>query len=136
MILIVSDDVQLAFVGTDKLLIGWDDDCPGLVAMKVREVVWRERQDNNDKEFANWAVEVPTGWGGVEVDRPVDEEGCPGVQPEDCVCFEGGPIGHNGWPDLSLPPSSSILVTMMTMIEKEEGHSTYRLLYHSLLFSP
>jgi hypothetical protein len=60
-------------------LIGWDNDCPGLVAMKAREAVWRGRQDNNDKEFANWAIEAPTGWGGVEVDRPVDEEGWPGV---------------------------------------------------------
>jgi hypothetical protein len=75
-------------------------------------------------------------YSGVEVDRPVDEEGWPGVRPEDCVCFEGGPIGHNGWPDLSLPPSSGVLVTMTTTIEKEEGHSACRLLYHNPLFSP
>jgi hypothetical protein len=75
MILIMSDGVQLAFAGTDKLSTGWDDDCPGLVATKVREAVWRERQDRNDKEFTNWAVEAPDGWGGVEVDRLVNEEG-------------------------------------------------------------
>jgi hypothetical protein len=42
----------LAFVGTDELLTGWDDDCPGLVVMKAREVEWQKRQDSNDAEAA------------------------------------------------------------------------------------
>jgi hypothetical protein len=102
---------------------------------KARGVVWQERQDHNDAEGAKWAVEAPDGWGDVEVARPVVEEGWPGVQPEDCSCFEGGPLGSNGWPDLSLPPSGGVLVTTMTTIEKEEGHSACRLLCHSSLFS-
>jgi hypothetical protein len=115
-------------MGADELLTGWDDDCPGSVATQVREVVWQERQDQNNEVAANWAVEVPTSWGGVEVGRPVNEEGWPGVCPEDYVCFKGGPISCNGWPDLLLPSLSGVLVTMTTMIEKEEGHSTCRLL--------
>jgi hypothetical protein len=67
---------------------------------------------------------------------PVDEEGWPEVQPEDRICFEGGPIGLNGWPDLLLPSLSGILVTTMTTIEKEDRHSACRLLCHSPLFSP
>jgi hypothetical protein len=78
-------------------------------------------------------VEAPTGWGGVEVGRPVDEEGWPGVRPEDHVCFEGG---RDGWPDLSLPPSSGVLVTTTTTIEKEGGHSAQLLmLQHRQYFS-
>jgi hypothetical protein len=41
MIHIVSDDWQLTVVGTNELLTGWDDDCPGLVAMKAREAEWK-----------------------------------------------------------------------------------------------
>jgi hypothetical protein len=69
---------RLTVVGADELLTGWDDDCPGLVATKAREVVWWERQDHNDAEAAQWAVEAPDGWGGEEVARPI-EEGWPGV---------------------------------------------------------
>jgi hypothetical protein len=115
-------------------LTGWDDDCLGLVATKAREAVWHERQAHNDAAGARWAIEAPDGWGGVEVDRPVVKEGWPGVRPEDHTCFEGGPIGPNGWPDLLLPPSSGVLVTMTTTIEREEGHSACRLLCHSPLF--
>jgi hypothetical protein len=43
-------------VGTGKFLTGWDDDCPGLVATRAREAVWRERQACNDAETANWAM--------------------------------------------------------------------------------
>jgi hypothetical protein len=70
-------------MGADELLTGWDDDCPGLVATKVREAVWHERQDHNDAVAADWAVEAPDGWGGVEVVWDVVEEGWPGVRPED-----------------------------------------------------
>jgi hypothetical protein len=72
----------------------------------------------------------------VEVARPVVEKGWPRVCPEDHSCFEGGPIGSNGWPDLLLPPSSGVLVTTTTTIEEEERHSACRLLYYSPLFSP
>jgi hypothetical protein len=40
-------------VGADELFTGWDDNCPGLVAMKAREAVWQERQDQNDEVAAN-----------------------------------------------------------------------------------
>jgi hypothetical protein len=105
----------LTVVDADKLLTGWDDDCSGLVATIAREVVWQERQDHNDMEAAQWAVEAPDGWGGNAVAKPI-EEGWPGVQPED------------RWLDLPLPPSGGVLVTMTTIVEKEEGHSACRLL--------
>jgi hypothetical protein len=40
-------------VGADELLTGWDEDCPGLVAMKAREAVWQERQDQNNEVATN-----------------------------------------------------------------------------------
>jgi hypothetical protein len=84
-------------MGADELLTGWDDDCPGLVATKAREAVWQERQAHNDVETANWAVEAPDSWGGVEVARPIVEEGWPGVCPEDHgYLTEEGPLGPNG----------------------------------------
>jgi hypothetical protein len=48
-------------VGADELLTGGDDDCPGLVTTKAREVIWQERQDHNNAEAAKWAMEVPDG---------------------------------------------------------------------------
>jgi hypothetical protein len=112
-----------------SFLTGWDDDCSGLVATKAREAEWQKRQDHNNAEAARWAVEVPDGWGGVEVVRPVIEEGWPGVRPEDHgYPSEEGPLGPDGWLDLSLPSSGGVLVTMMTTVEKGEGHSTCRLL--------
>jgi hypothetical protein len=113
-------------MGVDELLTGWDDDCPGLVVMKAREAVWQERQDHDNAEAAKWAVESPDSWGGVEVTRPVVEEGWPGVHPEDRFSSEEGPLGPNGGLDLSLP-STGILVTTMTTVEKGEGHSACRL---------
>jgi hypothetical protein len=106
-----------------SFLTGWDDDCPGLVAMKAREAEW-----HNDAEAVSWAVEAPDGWGGVKVVSPTVEEGWPGVRPEDCgYPTEEKPLGPDGWPDLSLPPSGGVLVTMMTTVEQGEEHSTCRL---------
>jgi hypothetical protein len=128
MILIVSDDWQLAFMGSDELLTGWDDDCPGLVATKAREAEWWKRQDHNDAEAARWAVEVPDGWGDVRTVSPIVEEGWPGIRPEDRgYPSEEGPLGPDSWPDLLLPLSGGVLVTTMTTVEKEGGHSACRL---------
>jgi hypothetical protein len=41
MILIMSDDWQLTVGGTNDLLTEWNDDCPGLVVTKSREVEWK-----------------------------------------------------------------------------------------------
>jgi hypothetical protein len=119
---------QLALVGTDELLTGWDDDCPGLVAIKAREAEWQKRQDHNDMEAARWAVEVPDSWGEVRTVSPVIEEGCPGVRPEDRgYPLEEGPLGPDGWPDLSLPSLGGVLVTMTMTVDEGEGHSACRL---------
>jgi hypothetical protein len=107
--------------------VDWDDDCPGLTATLAREEEWKHREDHNNKEVADWVLEVPDGWGGVRVVSPVVEEGWPGVRPEDhSYPSSEGPLGPNGWPDLLLPSSGGILVTMTTTIEKGEGHSACR----------
>jgi hypothetical protein len=64
--------------------IGWDDDCPGLMATLAREEEWKRQEDQNDKEMAHWALETSDGWGGVQIASPVVEEGWPGVRPVDC----------------------------------------------------
>jgi hypothetical protein len=62
-----------------SFLTGWDDDCPGLVVTKLREMEWQERQDHNDALAARWAVEVPDSWGDARSVSPNVEEGWPGV---------------------------------------------------------
>jgi hypothetical protein len=73
-------------------------------------------------------LEAPDSWAGVQSVSPVAKDGWPGVRPEDhgYPSLEG-PLGPDGWPDLSLLLSGGILVTMMTTIEEDEGHSACRL---------
>jgi hypothetical protein len=76
------------------------------------------------------AVEAPDGWGSTRPVSPVVEEGWPGVQPED-QCFphlEDMPLRPDGWPDLSLPSSIGVQVTVEVMltIKEVEGHSACR----------
>jgi hypothetical protein len=94
----------------------------------AREAEWKCREDHNDAEAASWAVEAPDGWGGVKIVSPIVKEGWPGVRPEDHgYPFEEGPLGPDGWPDLSLPSSGGVLVTTMTTVKPGEGHSACRL---------
>jgi hypothetical protein len=88
-----------------SLLTGWDDDCPGLVATKLREAEWQEKQDHNNAVAASWAVEAPDGWGNTPPTSPV-QEGWPGV-PADVnqdtwpLLSDVVPLRPDGWPDLS-----------------------------------
>jgi hypothetical protein len=43
------------------ILLGWDDDCSGLVEMLVREAEWKDREAHNDAEAAHWESEAPDG---------------------------------------------------------------------------
>jgi hypothetical protein len=126
MILIVSDDWQLTIIGTNELLTGWDDDCPGLVVTKAREAEWKCREELNDVEAANWAVEAPDGWGNTPPTSPVQEEWL-GVPADATWPPLSDAVRPDGWPDLLLPPSGGVLVTTMTTIGEGEEHSACRL---------
>jgi hypothetical protein len=90
----------------------------------AREEEWKRWEDQNDKEMMHWASETSDGWGGVRIASPIVNEGWPSVQPVDCgyPSLEG-PLGPDGWPDLSLPLSGGVLVTTTTTVEEGEGHS-------------
>jgi hypothetical protein len=105
--------------------VGWDDDCPGLVVTKLREVEWQEKQAHNDAEAAKWAVEAHDGWGNTPLTSPVQER-WPGVSADALWPDLSDAVHPDGWPDLSLP-SSGVLVTTTMTVEKEKGHSACRL---------
>jgi hypothetical protein len=111
------------------LSAGWDNDCLGLTAKLAEEAEWRRREEHNEAAVASWAVEAPDGWGNTPPTSPVVKEGWPGSQPEDhCYPSKEGPLGPNGWPDVSIPTSSGVRVTTtMTTVEEVEGHSARRL---------
>jgi hypothetical protein len=98
----------------------------------AREEEWKRREEHNDAAAMSWAIEAPDGWGSMRPASPVVEEGWPGTWPEDW-CFprlEDMPLRPNGWPDLSLPTSTGVQVTIEVKltIEEVEGHSACRLL--------
>jgi hypothetical protein len=99
------------------LVIGWDDDCPGLTATLAREAEWVRREEHNEAVDAEMEKAYESGWPGVRLadySYPSDE----------------GPLGPDGWPDLSLPPSTGVQVTIEVhlTVEEVEGHSACRLL--------
>jgi hypothetical protein len=96
------------------------------VATLAREEEWKCQEELNDVEAANWAVEAPDSWGNTPPTSLV-QEGWPGVPADatwpplsDAVC-------PDGWPDLSLPSSGGVLVTMTMTIGEGGEHSTCRL---------
>jgi hypothetical protein len=118
---------------------GWEDDCPGLVEILVREAEWKEKEAHNDVEAARWEVDAPNGWGNTPPTSSIPK-GWPSAQidehsgtwplPSDVV-----PLCVDGWPDLSASGASGIQVTIevKSSIGDLERHSAC---VHRLPFSP
>jgi hypothetical protein len=51
-------------------VLGWDDNCPGLVGMLAREVEWKACEDHSDSEAAHWEVDPPDDWGNTPPVNP------------------------------------------------------------------
>jgi hypothetical protein len=114
------------------IILGWDDDCLGLVEMLKREAEWKERGAHNNAEVAYCKVEAPNGWGNTPPTSPV-HEGWPGV-PIDAnrgtwpLPSEIVPLCPDGWPNLSPPVQDGVRVTIEVKlsIEDSEEHSACR----------
>jgi hypothetical protein len=55
-------------------MLGWDDDCPGLVGTLAREAEWRIREAHNNAVAASWGVDSSDGWGNTLPISPIQEE--------------------------------------------------------------
>jgi hypothetical protein len=97
------------------LVTGWDDDCPGLTVTLAREAEWLHREEHNEAAVAAMETEYEDGW--------------PGVRLEDRnYSSEEGPLGPDGWPNLSLPSLTrvQVMIEVHLTVEEVEGHSTCR----------
>jgi hypothetical protein len=54
-------------------MLGWDDDCLGLVRTLAREAEWRAREAHNDAVAAHWEVDPSDGWGNTPPVSPVQQ---------------------------------------------------------------
>jgi hypothetical protein len=84
--------------------------------MLAREAEWFHRKEHNEEVAAALEKEYEDGWPGVRLENhnyPSEE----------------GPLGLDGWPDLSLPSLTGVqvMIEVRSTVEEVEGHSTCRL---------